>query len=37
MFDIDLTDLKAARSKAEANLYKALRAAVDIEQSFNGR
>lgn len=37
MFDIDLTDLKAARSKAEANLYKALRATVDIEQSFNGR
>lgn len=37
MFDIDLSDLKAARSKAEAALYKSLKSAIDIKQTFTGK
>lgn len=37
MFDLDISDLKVARSTAEANLYKALKTSIDIKHTFSGR
>lgn len=37
MFELDLTDLKLARSTAEANLYKSLKSAIELKQTFTGK
>lgn len=37
MFDIDLADLKEARTAAEAKLYKQLSACVELKSTFTGK